>query len=134
LILVAAGIIEKNGLVFAARRGEGRHLAGHWEFPGGKIEEHESPKQCLIRELKEEFGVETSVGSFVAESIHNYDGETIKLLAYQVTHDKGDFKLVDHDKVVWLRPNELGSLNWAAADVPIVEKYQTMLLKVLSQG
>ena len=134
MITVTAGIIEKNGLVFAARRGEGRHLAGYWEFPGGKLENDESPEHCLARELKEEFDVETSVGQFFAESIHNYDGKVVKLLAYQVTHSKGDFKLIDHDKVVWLSPQELGSINWAPADIPIVEKYQSMFRKKASKG
>ena len=134
MIIVTAAIIEKDGLVLTARRGKGKHLAGYWEFPGGKLEKGESPEVCLARELKEEFDVETSVGTFFAESIHNYDGKMVKLLAYLVTHDKGDFKLIDHDKVLWLSPQELGSINWAPADVPLVEKYQSMFRKPAFRG
>ena len=124
MIVVTAAIIEKDGLVLAARRGKGKHLAGYWEFPGGKLKKGESPERCLARELKEEFDVETSVGPIFAENTHKYDEKTIRLLAYLVTHNKGNFKLIDHDKLLWLAPEDLSTVNWAPADIPLVEKYQ----------
>ena len=125
MIVVTAALIEKNGLVLAARRREGKHLAGYWEFPGGKLEKDESPEHCLARELKEEFDVETSVGAFFEENVHDYDGKIVRLLSYHVEHIQGEFKLIDHDKIDWLSPEGLGTLDWAPADIPLVEKYQT---------
>jgi mutator protein MutT len=84
IINVAVGIIVKNNKVFAARRKPGLHLAGFWEFPGGKIEQNESPEQCLERELREEFGIETQVTHYIGENIHSYNDKTVRLIAYQV--------------------------------------------------
>jgi len=126
LIVVTAAIIESNGLVLAARRGKNKHLAGFWEFPGGKLESDESPEHCLARELKEEFDVEVSVGPFFDESTHYYGDKVVRLLAYQVTHNSGEFKLIDHDKILWLAPEDLGSVKWAPADIPLVDKYQSL--------
>jgi mutator protein MutT len=117
---VTAAILERNGLFFAARRKPGKHLAGYWEFPGGKIEPNESPQQCLAREMKEEFGVQVEVGAYLGESIYDYGHKVIQLKAYRVTWLKGIFKLRDHDEVTWLEADELHSLKWAPADVPLL--------------
>ena len=101
-------------------------MAGYWEFPGGKLENGERPEFCLVRELKEEFDVETTVGQFFDENTHDYGDKVVRLLAYQVTHNSGEFKLIDHDKILWLTPEELGSVKWAPADIPLVEKYQSI--------
>lgn len=128
MIIVTAAIIERDGLVLTARRSKGKHLEGYWEFPGGKLEPNESPEQCLERELKEEFNVVVSVGPFFHENTHQYDEKTVRLLAYQVTHISGDFKLNDHDKIHWLAPEDLGTVTWAPADIPLVKKYQSFKL------
>jgi len=123
LIEVAAGIFEKQGLVFAARRKAGKHLAGYWEFPGGKIEQNETPAECLCRELEEEFEVSVEVGDFVGSSVYDYGEKVIRLLAYKVAHLSGEFTLHDHDEFCWLPLHRLSELRWAPADVPLVEKY-----------
>ncbi len=107
-----------------ARRKSGRHLAGYWEFPGGKIEADETNEQCLARELWEEFGIRCVVGDFFAESIYEYDTKIIRLLCYRVRHLNGTFQCRDHDQIEWLPVNELTSLKWAPADLPIVAKLQ----------
>jgi 8-oxo-dGTP diphosphatase len=61
MVRVTAAVIEREGQVLIARRGEGRALAGKWEFPGGKIEPGETPEQCLVREVREEFGIEAEI-------------------------------------------------------------------------
>jgi mutator protein MutT len=122
-ILVTAAILQKGGKVFAARRAPGKHLAGFWEFPGGKLEGPESPQDCLERELEEEFGVKTAVGTFLAENLHDYGEKVVHLLAYQVDHIGGELQLRDHDKVAWIEPEALMTLKWAPADVPLVEHY-----------
>ena len=125
-IKVSAAIIVKDGKVFAARRKPSIHLAGFWEFPGGKLEAGETPEQCLARELKEEFTITTRVGVFVGESVFDYGTKIVRLMAYEVEHLAGDFKLIDHDELRWLGLDDLNSVEWAPADIPLVEQYLAM--------
>ena len=125
LIDVTAAIMVKAGEVLAARRKPGVHLAGYWEFPGGKLEDGEIPEACLARELYEEFGITTRVGAFLGESCFDYGTKIVRLLAYQVEHIAGDFELVAHDELRWLSLNELDQVEWAPADVALVELYKT---------
>lgn len=124
MIPVTAAIIEKDGSILAARRGPNQHLAGFWEFPGGKVESGESHEECLRRELEEEFSVQCLVGTFVAESIYDYGDKVIQLFGYFVHHVTGSFRLTDHDKICWLPVEDLSILTWSPADIPIVEKLQ----------
>ncbi len=117
---VTAAIVVDNGNVLIARRAGGKH-AGWWEFPGGKVEPGESPERCLQRELAEEFGVEAKVGEFVTESIYDYGRGTIRLLAYRVDLASLELKLIDHDRVMWVRPGELSQHRLLPADRPIAE-------------
>lgn len=121
MLNVAAAIIIKDGCVFAARKKPGLHLAGHWEFPGGKIEPGETPEQCLERELLEELGIRCEVGAFLGESIYDYGNKVVRLLGFCTTHIGGKFLLRDHDRIVWLHPVELVDLHWAPADISLVE-------------
>lgn len=121
LITVTAAIIESDGRYLAARKRSGLDLAGYWEFPGGKLEAGESPEQCLRRELAEEFGISCEIGQFLAESVHDYGNRSIRLLGYRARHTDGKLQLSDHDAILWLQPGELGTLNWAPADIPLVE-------------
>ncbi|MBQ0794429.1 (deoxy)nucleoside triphosphate pyrophosphohydrolase [Zhongshania sp.] len=129
---VTAAIIVKDSKVFAARRKLGKHLAGYWEFPGGKLEEGETPELCLARELREELNITTRVGIFVGENIYDYGTKVVHLMAYQVEYLAGDFTLIDHDEMRWLSFDELNSVQWAPADIPLVEQYQLMT-KMLSE-
>ena len=117
---VTAAVIENDGVVLAARR-SGGHLDGYWEFPGGKIEAGESPEACLARELQEEFGITVDVGHFIAENVHDYGEKVIHLMAYSVKHLSGEFRMSDHDQILWLPRDRLQSLKWAPADIPLVE-------------
>ena len=121
IITVTAAILKKDGLILAARRKPGSHLAGYWEFPGGKLEANETPEQCLARELEEEFNIQVTVGNFIGENTHDYGHKLICLMAYKVRWISGDFVLRDHDAVKWLRTDELGDLTWAPADVPLLD-------------
>jgi 8-oxo-dGTP diphosphatase len=124
MIPVTAAIIEKDGLIFAARRGPKGDLAGYWEFPGGKIEMGETPEQCLQRELEEEFSIKCKIEHFICESIFDYGDKTVQLLGYRVHHITGEFKLTDHDNCCWLTVEKLSTLKWAPADIPLVHHLQ----------
>ena len=102
MIPVCAGVILRSGAVLLARRGPGRKHAGKWEFPGGRIEEGESPQAALVRELREELGIEATIGAEAARTRHAYDFGEIELIALFVTSFQGELKLVDHDEVKWV--------------------------------
>ncbi len=126
MIDVTAAIIVESGKILTARRKQGKHLSGYWEFPGGKIEKGESPEECLVRELYEEMGIVIRVNTFIGESRFDYGNKYIRLLAYKVEHLSGDFRLLDHDKIRWLRFDELDDVKWAPADIPIVKQYKAI--------
>ena len=94
-------------------------MADKWEFPGGKLEEGETPEACLRREMHEEFGIEVAVGPLVGRSRHAYPHGEIDLVAYRVTHIAGDFQLHDHEEIRWVCPAEMTSYDFSAADIPI---------------
>ena len=119
VIDVTAAILRRGESVLVARRAAGRQLAGYWEFPGGKVENGESPEACLQRELEEEFGIAVEVGEFVAENVHDYGDKVVRLLAYEVVHIAGEFRLTDHDAIDWLPATQLHSIQLAPADVYI---------------
>jgi 8-oxo-dGTP diphosphatase len=120
-ITVTAAVLEKDGRILIAHRKRGDRLADKWEFPGGKLEEGETPEVCLRRELQEELGIDVVVGGFVGRSSHRYPHEEIELMAYRVTHLAGDFQLHDHEEIRWVLPADLPSHDFSAADIPIVK-------------
>jgi 8-oxo-dGTP diphosphatase len=121
VIDVAAAVIMKDGLIMIARRAKGEHLEQKWEFPGGKIEPGETPKECLERELKEEFDIFTNVGKFIGESLYHYSDKSIRLLAYEVVWLDGDLTLRVHDRINWVSPDALLKKDMAAADILIAQ-------------
>jgi 8-oxo-dGTP diphosphatase len=127
MIEVVAAIIEKDGKFLIAKRKKGKHLEGKWEFPGGKIEPEESPQVCLSRELKEEFGISTEIGDFVAESIFDYGTVKVKLLGYRVKYVSGEFNLNDHDEIKWIAADELVKFDLAEADIPLAKKISSLV-------
>lgn len=125
MILVTAGVIERNNKYLIARRKKGEHLEGKWEFPGGKVKSFETPEECLRRELKEEFSISVEVKEFIGSSIYHYETISINLLAYKVNYLSGNFCLKDHDKIVWISLEEFDNYNFADADLPIIELVKT---------
>ena len=118
--LVTAAIIKKESDILIARRAAKKHLAGYWEFPGGKIEEGETPQECLKRELEEELGIVVNVGEFFMENCHHYGGKIIHLKAYLCEHVSGDIILNDHDQFEWVDKSEFGNYKFAPADIPFI--------------
>jgi 8-oxo-dGTP diphosphatase len=121
-IVVAAGVVEREGHILAAKRKRGAHLEGHWEFPGGKLEPDESPEECLVRELEEELGVVVRPGSVLDVVFHRYPERSVLLLFYPCALLRGEPKALDCEEVRWVPRRALSSLVWAPADVPFVER------------
>ena len=122
MILVVAAIIKKQNKYLIAKRSSHKEHGGRWEFPGGKVEDSESYEDSLIRELQEELEMTVEIESLITTSKHDYEQFSIELIAYKCIYKTSNFKLTDHDKYEWVKPNDL--LNWklAPADIPIAEK------------
>lgn len=122
-IHVTCGIIECDGVVLAAQRSATMNLPLKWEFPGGKIREGESPEDCLRRELLEEMAIRVAIRKGLHPSTHGYPSFTVTLYPFVCKIDAGDVILREHARVVWLDPRDLPSLDWAEADVRVVQTY-----------
>jgi 8-oxo-dGTP diphosphatase len=122
-INVACAILEREGLVLAAQRSASMSLPLKWEFPGGKIEPGESPEQCLRRELVEEMGISVSIGRALSPNTHKYPAFTVTLYPFVCDIESGNITLHEHAAITWLPPQELHTLDWAEADIPVIESY-----------
>jgi 8-oxo-dGTP diphosphatase len=120
MIDVTAAILVENGKVLIACRRPGASRAGLWEFPGGKVRPGETPEACLRREIREELGIDIAVGKFVGESIHAYEDQSIRLLAYLARIEAGAPVLKDHAAVHWVGFDELARFTFCEADMPFV--------------
>jgi len=94
-----------------------------WEFPGGKIRSGEAPEACLRRELKEELGIGVRVRAALSPVTHHYPTFTVTLHPFRCAIEAGTLTLHEHAAVLWLAPEELLNLDWAAADLPVIEAY-----------
>jgi 8-oxo-dGTP diphosphatase len=121
MILVTAAIIFNKSKILIARRANNKHLAGFWEFPGGKVEEGESAEECLKREIGEELGINVKVGAFFMENHHHYGEKHILLKAYFCDLISGNIVLNDHDQIEWVEKANLHKYDFAPADIPFVE-------------
>ena len=118
-IKVVAAIIKQEDKILIARRKKGKHLEFKWEYPGGKLENNEEENDALKRELKEEFSIEATIGRYLTESFYEYGSVNINLKAYLVESFSGDFRLIDHDKIEWIKIEEIKKYEFAPADIQI---------------
>jgi 8-oxo-dGTP diphosphatase len=121
---VTAAILIKDSKILIAKRKADDRQANKWEFPGGTIEQNESPEACLKREMQEEFGIEVAIGEYIGESIYHYSHCVIKLLAYRAHWASGKIVLKEHAAYSWVSSEQLTEYDFAPADIPIVEKLQ----------
>lgn len=126
IINVVGAAIVKDGKVLCAQRGEGRSLAGFWEFPGGKIEPHETARQALHREIEEELLCEVEVADEVCTSSYDYDFGTVVLTSFVCHLLSGTPRLTEHHEIRWLVPSEMPALHWAPADQEAVRLISVM--------
>jgi 8-oxo-dGTP diphosphatase len=122
-IQVTCAVIFSEGKVLCAKRSERMSQPGYWEFPGGKVEEDEMPEECLLREILEELSISIQILLSMSPSDFSYSFEkTIRLLPYLCAWESGTIRLLEHEEVRWLTREELNSINWAPADLPIVQE------------
>ena len=118
--VVAAVIINENNEIFCARRKNEGELALKWEFPGGKTEIGESNQEALVREIKEELATDIKVNNFITTVKHQYKTFHLTMHAYYAEVIKGNLEMNEHTGFKWLKKEELHLLDWAPADLPIV--------------
>ena len=127
-IAVVGAVIIRDGLILCAQRGPTGNIPFKWEFPGGKIEAGETPRQALEREVIEELRCTIDVGDQVESTIYEYEFAVITLTTFYCALLDGTPQLTEHAQVVWSTPEDLDQLDWAPADVPAVETVQRALV------
>ena len=124
LTVVGGMIKDLNGSILACMRPEGDAWSGWWEFPGGKVEENESLKDALSREIEEELGVTVTPRSKVCEINHRYQDRDVNLHIFDCgIVDRKDIVLFEHDESRWLSQEELLDVKWLPADLPTIEEW-----------
>ncbi len=124
---VVGAVIVSDGRVLCAQRGPHGANAGLWEFPGGKIEPHESARDALEREIAEELRCAVEVGAEITNSSHEYDFGVVALTTFFCRLVEGMPDPAEHARIQWLAPAELDTLAWAPADVPAVARIRALL-------
>ena len=120
-VKVVAAIIRRGDMIYATQRGYGDYKDG-WEFPGGKVEPHETPEQALIREIKEELLADIKVGEKFITVEHDYPGFHLSMDCFwaELVNDE-DPVLTEHEAARWLAKDALNEVDWLPADVKVVE-------------
>jgi 8-oxo-dGTP diphosphatase len=128
-LLVSAAVLVEEGRVLLTQRKAGTHLAGAWEFPGGKVGAGEDPRDALVRELREELGIESVVGEVMEVTFHRYPERAVLLLFYEAkrTPHSPEPRALDVAAFRWARESELDEAAFPPADVGILRKVRARL-------
>lgn len=118
---VVGAVILREGTILCTQRGLQGQLPGMWEFPGGKVEPGESPRQALEREVREELRCTIKVGQLITTTRHEYDFAIVHLTTFYCALLRGPPQLTEHSAARWLEPSALHTLEWAPADIPAVQ-------------
>jgi 8-oxo-dGTP diphosphatase len=129
--LVSAAVLVEAGRVLVTRRREGTHLAGAWEFPGGKVEPGEDPREALRRELREELAIDVAVGEIVDVTFHRYENadKAVLLLFFEAVRQASspDPRAVDVAAFRWAEGPELDPASFPPADAEVLRKVRARL-------
>jgi 8-oxo-dGTP diphosphatase len=118
-VVVYAAVVERDGAFLVTRRLRGTHLEGYWEFPGGKCEDGETVEHCLIREIREELGCDTKVGTRLLSVAHDYSDRTVHLHFFRCDLI-GEARPLLGQEMQWVPRGELRSLNLPPADEELI--------------
>jgi len=120
---VVAAVIIRDGKILCVHRPENtkEYVSLKWEFPGGKVEVGESREEALVREIREELSVDIEVSEFLMTVEHAYPDFHLTMHVFKCVLDQGEITLNEHVDLKWLAVEELDSLDWAAADIPVVK-------------
>jgi 8-oxo-dGTP diphosphatase len=118
---VAAAFIVQGGAILIAKR-SGDALAGCWEFPGGKVEENETPRACLQREILEELGIHVKIGEHLGDSVYQTPEKSVHLHLFRAEWSRGRLRINEHETIRWVTPDRLGAYRFAPADLPFVNR------------
>ncbi|MDE2384932.1 MAG: 8-oxo-dGTP diphosphatase MutT [Alphaproteobacteria bacterium] len=129
LLVSAVALIDPDGRVLLSKRPAGKNLAGLWEFPGGKVEEGETPEAALIRELREELGlnVEQSCLAPLTFASHRYDEFHLLMPLYVCRRWKGMAQGLEGQEIKWVHPQDLRNYPMPPADLPLIPHLQDLL-------
>jgi mutator protein MutT len=122
---VTAGLLQQDGMVLITKRPAGSHLAGYWEFPGGKQEGGETLEECLEREMKEELGVDVRAEKPLLNVDHEYANRIISLYLFQCTHLSGELKPLACEEIRWVHPEDLTQYRFPPPDEKIIQLLNT---------
>ena len=116
---VVAAIIRHDGKILATQRGYG-DFAGGWEFPGGKIEPHETPEQAIVREIHEELGAIIAVDGHLVTIDHDYETFHLHMACFLAHVAEGTLELHEHSSARWVDESTIDSVDWLPADLKVV--------------
>lgn len=122
---VVAALIFREGKFLICRRPEGKARAGMWEFVGGKVEEGESKEEALIRECREEIGVEISVGGEYMDVLYDYPDISVHLTLFYAEIIRGEPTPMEGNTLGWITKEDLAKYSFCPADIPIIERLKT---------
>jgi 8-oxo-dGTP diphosphatase len=128
-LIVVAGFAVRGGRILLTQRMAGKHLAGAWEFPGGKLEAGESPQEALVREIREELGVDCKVGMLLDAVSYPYEKFDLLMLLYHIEIE-GEPQPLEVGAIGWYLPGEISSLALPPADVPLVANLAAYLQRL----
>lgn len=122
-VKVTCAIISLHDKTLVVQRSEKMKLPLKWEFPGGKIEKGEDEIECVKREIKEELNIEIEITSKLTPTSFNYPDISVHLIPFTANYKSGEIILSEHQQYLLLSKNELRKLDWAEADLPILNEY-----------
>ena len=126
MIEVVCAVIGRERKVLMCRRPEGAHLAGHWEFPGGKGEDGEDVREALVREIREELGCEIETGVELPAVEHHYPDVAIRLRGFVSRVRSGEPVALEHEEIGWFDAEQIEALGLAGADVEVWRAFKSV--------
>ncbi|MBE9222709.1 8-oxo-dGTP diphosphatase MutT [Cyanobacterium stanieri LEGE 03274] len=119
-----AVIVNDEGLILIDKRRNKGTMANKWEFPGGKFEDGENAQECIVREIKEELGIDIRVGKHLMNVRHDYPHVSLTLMVYYAHILSGEPKTLECAEIRWVKPEQLSDFDFPDANYQIIEKIQ----------